>query len=142
MRKKQADLAAPSKTDLEILSVLWDKEKATGREIYNALIEKGVLRSGVAYTTVKTYLDRLVYKGYAKSQDLGDGRGTYIYTAAVSREDVRDHPGLLDRVVSALGLRPPEFAQWFYQKGKLSKKDKEELEKILRSIPDDTLPPQ
>lgn len=140
MPKKTTNLPVPSKTDLEILSVLWDKGQATGREIYDALTALGVLRHTIAYTTVKTYLDRLVHKGYATAKVLSDSRGTHLYTAKVSRQDVRDHTGLLDRLVRALGLRPPEYALWFYQQGRLSSKDKKELERILRTISDKDLP--
>jgi predicted transcriptional regulator len=139
---KAATLAIPSRTDLEILSILWDKGQATAREIHNALTEKGAIRSDVAYTTVRTYLDRLIYKGYATAEDLSNKRGTYVYRAVISQKDVREHPGVLDRIVTALGMRPPEFALWFYQKGKLSRKDREELEKILHDIQDDKLLPE
>lgn len=134
MPKKTAKLRAPSPTDLEILSVLWGKGQATGREIYEALIEQGALRPNAAYTTVKTYLERLVYKGYAAAQVLSDSRGTHLYTAKVSRQDVQDHSGLLDRLVRTLALSPPQLVRWFHKQGRLSSEDRKELERILRSL--------
>jgi len=65
----------PSRTDLEILSVLWEQGTITGREIQEALIHKGVIRDDVAYTTIRTYLDRLVQKGYAEAREAEDRRG-------------------------------------------------------------------
>ncbi len=116
-------LPAPSKTDLEILAVLWDRPSATARAMYDALLAAGRVRRRLAYTTVKTYLDRLVQKGYIHGQPSGDGRGTYVYTAAVSREAVRDHPDLLARLVRVFRLTPAEFTRWYRVHGQLSQRD-------------------
>jgi predicted transcriptional regulator len=99
MPRTGSRLPVPSKTDLEILAVLCDRPPATGREIYDAFLATGRLRHRIAYTTIKTYLDRLVQKDYVHGHTLGNGRGTYLYTAVVSREAVRDHPDLLARLV-------------------------------------------
>jgi BlaI family penicillinase repressor len=134
-------LIPPSKTDLELLSVLWTRGSATARSIHQDLIEKGVIRNSVAYTTVRTYLDRLIHKGFAEAEDTGDSRGTLLYRPTVSRSDVRDYPDLLDRIVTVLGLRPAEFVRWFYEQGKLNKSDVERLDSLLKEIPDSALPP-
>jgi predicted transcriptional regulator len=134
-------LPAPSKTDLEILAVLWDQPSATGRVIYEALLDTGRLERRIAYTTIKTYLDRLVQKGYIAGHPLGDGRGTYLYTAAVSRAEARDHPDLLARLVRVLRLTPAEFTQWCDAHGHLSQPDKAALRTLLHHLPDYTLPP-
>jgi hypothetical protein len=97
----------------------WDRPSATGREIYDVLLDTGRLRRRIAYTTVKTYLDRLVQKGYIHGRLLGDGRGTYRYTAAVSREAVCDHPNLLARLVRVFLLTPAEFIRWCHAHGQL-----------------------
>lgn len=118
-----------------MLAVLWDKGEATGREVYQALEKRGVIRTGVAYTTVKTYLDRLVLKGYVTAEESGDdGRGTYKYRPVVTQAQLREQPGFLDRIVSALGMGLPEFATWFMRQGKLTRRDREEVERILRKI--------
>src|SRR5919197_2387371 len=111
MARTISQFPAPSKTDLEILAVLWDRPSATGREMYDAVLAAGRRRRPIAYTTVKTYLDRLVQKGYVHGQPSGDGRGTYVYTAAVSREAVRDHPDLLARLVRVFRLTPAAFTR-------------------------------
>jgi predicted transcriptional regulator len=134
-------LPAPSKTDLEILAVLWDQPSATARAIYDTLLETGRLRRRIAYTTIKTYLDRLVQKGYIDGQPLGDGRGTYLYSAAVSRAEVRDHPDLLARLVRVLRLTPAEFTRWCYAHGALSQQDKSALGTLLHNLPDHSLSP-
>jgi predicted transcriptional regulator len=134
-------LPTPSKTDLEILAVLWDQPSATGRAIYDALLNTGRLQRRIAYTTIKTYLDRLIQKGYVDGQPLGDGRGTYLYTAVVSRAEVRDHPDLLARLVRVFRLTPVEFTRWCHAHGRLGQPDKAALHTLLRQLPDHSLPP-
>jgi predicted transcriptional regulator len=141
MPRPISQLPAPSKTDLEILAVLWDQPSATGRAIYDALLESGRLQRRIAYTTIKTYLDRLVQKGYIDGQPLGDGRGTYLYTAVVSRAEVRDHPDLLARLVRVFRLTPAAFIRWCYAHGQLSRQDKAALDTLLHDLPDHILPP-
>jgi predicted transcriptional regulator len=126
---------------LEILAVLWDRPSATGREMYDVLLDTGRLRRRIAYTTVKTYLDRLVQKGYIHGQPLEDGRGTYRYRAAVSREAVRNHPDLLARLVRVFRLTPAEFIRWCHAHGQLSPQDHAALLTLLHDMSDPALPP-
>jgi hypothetical protein len=65
-----------------------------------------------------------------------------MYTATVPRQEVCDHPDLLERIINALQLRWPELVRWFHRKGKLSRKDKAELEMLLHSLPEEALPPE
>jgi predicted transcriptional regulator len=141
MSRPISQLPAPSKTDLEILAVLWDQPGAPGRAIYDALLDTGRLRRRIAYTTIKTYLDRLVQKGYIDGQPLGDRRGTYRYTAVVSRAEMCDHPDLLARLVRVFRLTPAEYTRWCYTHGQLSQQDKAALQTLLNQLPDHTLPP-
>jgi predicted transcriptional regulator len=141
MARTGSELPSPSRTDLEILAVLWDRPSATGREIYGALLASGRLRHRIAYTTVKTYLDRLVQKGYVHGQPLEGGRGTYQYTAAVSREAVRDHPDLLARLVRVFRLTPVAFIRWCHAHDQLSPQDHAALRSLVRDLPEEARPP-
>jgi predicted transcriptional regulator len=141
MARPESELPPPSRTDLEILAVLWDRPSATGRAIYEALLAGGRLRRRIAYTTVKTYLDRLVRKGYVHGHPLADGRGTYQYTAAVSREAVCDHPDLLARLVRVFRLTPAAFIRWCHAHGQLGPQDQAALSTLLHDRPDQALPP-
>ena len=141
MPSSMSQLPAPSKVELEILAALWDRPSATGREMYDVLLDAGRLRRRIAYTTVKTYLDRLVQKGYIHGQALGDGRGTYVYTAAVSRKAVRDHPDLLARLVHVFRLTPVEFLRWCHAHGHLSPQDTAALRTLVQTLPERRVPP-
>jgi predicted transcriptional regulator len=136
-----SQLPAPSKIELELLAVLWDQPSATGRELYEALRATGGLRRPLAYTTVKTYLDRLVHKGYVRGDALEDGRGTYRYTAVVSREAVRDHPDLLARLVRVFRLTPAAFIRWCEAHGRLSAHDIAALRRLVHARPEPTVSP-
>jgi predicted transcriptional regulator len=136
MSPSMRPLPAPSKIELEILAVLWDQPSATGRAIAEALRAAGGLRRPLAYTTVKTYLDRLVQKGYVRGQPMEDGRGTYQYTALASREAVRDHPDLLARLVRVFRLTPAAFVRWCAAHGQLSARDTAALRRLVHDLPE------
>jgi BlaI family transcriptional regulator, penicillinase repressor len=136
-----SQLVAPSKIELEILAVLWDQPSATGRAIDEALRATGRLRRPLAYTTVTTYLDRLVQKGYVHRQAPGDGRGPAVYTAVVSREAVRDHPDLLARLVRVFRLTPAEFIRWCDVHGQLRPQDIAALRRLVHDLPEPTASP-
>jgi ABC-type nitrate/sulfonate/bicarbonate transport system substrate-binding protein len=72
---------------------------------------------------------------------LDDGRGTYAYTAAVSREAVRDHPDLLARLVRVFRLTPAEFIRWCQAHGQLSPQEQTALHTLLHDMSDQALPP-
>ena len=120
-----------SKTDLAILSVLWCKEQMTGREVFDALVENNDVPKSVAYTTVKTYLDRLIRKGYAKAKVLDNPPGVYVYEATVSREEIMGRHDVLEHVVESLHLTPAGVVRWFAGREKLSQADLAELQKII-----------
>jgi predicted transcriptional regulator len=136
-----SSLPAPSKLELELLAVLWDQPSATGRAVYEALRATEGLRRPLAYTTVKTYLDRLVHKGYVRGDALGDGRGTYVYTAVASREAVRDHPDLLARLVRVFRLTPAAFIRWCEAHGQLRPQDIAALRRLVHDRPEPTASP-
>ena len=133
-----SQLPAPSKLELELLAVLWDQPSATGRAVYEALGATGGLRRPIAHTTVKTYLDRLVQKGYVRGYALEDGRGPYRYTALASREAVRDHPDLLARLVRVFRLTPAAFLRWCEAHGQLRPQHIAALRRLVHDRPEPT----
>ena len=135
MSHLMSQLPAPSKLELELLAVLWDQPDMTGRAIGEALRAAGALCRPLAYSTVKTYLDRLVRKGYVHGQALEDGRGTHRYTALASREAVRDHPDLLARLVRVFRLTPAAFLRWCAAHGQLRPQDTA-LRRLVHDLPE------
>ena len=82
----------PSKTltdqELEIMKIVWERQTATVRDVYEALLE----RRKVAYTTVMTMMKILEHKGYLNRKQVDRA---YVYRPAqpknrVIRAMVRD----------------------------------------------------
>ena len=67
--------------ELEIMQVVWDRGKATVRDVYEALNE----RRKVAYTTVLTMMKLLEHKGFL-SRD--DSERTHVYKPRRKRQRV------------------------------------------------------
>ena len=69
----------PTESELEILRVLWDKQKATVREVHETLSE----HKDAGYTTTLKLLQIMFEKGLVKRDDSSK---THIYQANVSKE--------------------------------------------------------
>jgi BlaI family penicillinase repressor len=114
----------PTSRELEALKVLWDRNRATVRDIYQALKPEG---EDLAYTTVLSLLQTMEQKGLVGRELEGKA---HVYFARVRRDTTfRKLAGtFLDRVfdgavdqylVRALESRPPSVAEL------------EELEKMI-----------
>lgn len=67
--------------ELEIMKIVWERERATVRDVYEALLE----RRKVAYTTVMTMMKILEQKGFLKkSQE----ERAYVYRPAQPQRQV------------------------------------------------------
>jgi BlaI family transcriptional regulator, penicillinase repressor len=120
MRPKSKTLTAQ---ELEIMKIVWALEKATVRNVYEALLE----RRKIAYTTVMTMMKILEDKGYLKKH--AEERA-YVYRSAIPK--ARVVKAMLQDFVNRVfdGSAEPLLVQLV--------KDRHltqgELEKIARSI--------
>jgi predicted transcriptional regulator len=78
MRRRSATL---TEQELEIMKVVWDRESATVRDVYEALLE----RRKVAYTTVMTMMKILEQKKYLKKTQADRA---YLYHPAQPKRQV------------------------------------------------------
>ena len=78
-----ADASTLTELQIDILSVLWERDRATSTEVRAALEPERTL----ALTTVTTLLGRLERKGVVAHDR--EGR-RYIYRATITRDEVRD----------------------------------------------------
>jgi BlaI family penicillinase repressor len=109
--------------ELEIMHVVWSKDKATVRDVYEALRE----RRKVAYTSVMTVMKILEQKGYLKKTQ--EDRA-YIYQPAQPRSQVlgvmvRD---FVDRVFQ--GAAKPLLVH-LVEDRRLSQNDLAEIRRLL-----------
>jgi BlaI family penicillinase repressor len=110
--------------ELEIMHVVWKLDRATVRDVYEALLE----RRKVAYTSVMTVMKILERKGHLK-KDQADR--AFVYRPARPRRQVvsgmvRD---FVDRVFQ--GATKPLLVHLVEDK-RLSRKDLNEIRRLLR----------
>ena len=72
----------PTKSELEILSILWEKETATVREVYEIISE----RKPTAYTTVLKLMQIMFEKGLVKRDD---SNRAHIFSAKQPQEQTQ-----------------------------------------------------
>src|SRR5271170_7099292 len=82
MTKSSSSLPRPTESELELLRILWDKEPATVREIFDALNLERV--SG--YTTVLKLLQIMTSKGLVVRDE---ANRAHVYRAAISQDDMQ-----------------------------------------------------
>ena len=110
MVKMSGDTPQPTKTELSILNVLWDKGPSTVRDVHEAL--NRIERSG--YTTALKMLQVMHQKGQVVRDD---SQRAHVYSAAVSKDATQSQflNDLVDRlfdgstsqlVLQALGNAP------------------------------------
>jgi predicted transcriptional regulator len=110
--------------ELELMKIVWQKRRATVRDVYETLLE----RRRVAYTTVMTVMRVLERKGYVKANRVDRA---YVYRPArperqVLRSMVRE---FVDRVFN--GSAQPLLVHLMEDR-RLSPKELEELERLIR----------
>jgi predicted transcriptional regulator len=109
-------------TDAEwkVMRCLWDDAPATAREISDRL------DTGWAYTTVKTFLDRLVEKGAVRARRRGQAD---VYTPAVKKSEARR---AAVRALAAKAFDGAVGPMVHYLVGKLSAKERAEVRRLLK----------
>ncbi len=120
-------MRAVSNTELEILNVLWDRGPLPVREIVEAVYGS---HSQTLHTTVKSLLERLVTKGFVT----GDRSQTpHAFAATVERDSFvgSQIEQLADSVFE--GRLAPILLS-LVDRVRLSRKDREAIEEILRKL--------
>ncbi len=77
---RQADIPKPTEGELELLTILWDREQATVREVFDAVNAK----RPVVYTGVLKLLQIMAEKGLVRRDER---ERAHVYSAAVAREE-------------------------------------------------------
>ena len=111
--------------EFEVMNVLWDKKSATMQEILLELSkEKSRNRN-----TIKTLLFRLIDKNLVKSRN-NDGKKVYEYYPLIKKEEYisQENHNFLQKLYGGCANN---LVLNFVKENKLSKKDLEELVKIL-----------
>jgi predicted transcriptional regulator len=115
-------------TEWDLLEALWAAERATAREVSDALAKK----RGWAVSTTKTLLDRMVQKGLVSARQVGN---VWEYAPALRRVDAR-RSAWADFVGKAFGGTAASALHFLATDAKLSKKELAELRALLDSKED------
>lgn len=83
MLKPSKSLPLPTEAELQLLRILWEKEPATVREIYDALD----VRRAVGYTTVLKLMQIMTTKGLVMRDE---ANRAHVYRAAVSQDETQN----------------------------------------------------
>jgi BlaI family penicillinase repressor len=110
-------------TEWDLLDVLWTLERATAREVSEALATK----RGWAVSTTKTLLDRMVAKGLVAARQIGN---VWEYTPGLRRIDAR-RSAWAEFLGKAFGGAAAPALQFLATEAKLSKKELAELRDLL-----------
>lgn len=116
----------PTESELEILQILWQKEKATVREVHEVLS----LTKDSGYTTTLKLLQIMFEKGLVKRDD---SNKTHIYEAAITRE--RTQKQFLDKMINTLFAgSSTQLVLQALGNQKTSKGELEEIQKYLDNL--------
>ena len=108
---------------LQIMNVVWDKDKATVYDVKEA-ISRG---RKPAYTTILTMMRKLEGKGYLEHEV--DER-TYVYRATISRQEVRQSllGDLLERVFEG---SPSLLVNSLVEQNKVTEEELREIQRLI-----------
>ena len=110
-------------TEWDLLEALWTAQRATAREVTEALAGK----RGWAVSTVKTLLDRMVDKGLVSARQVGN---VWEYTPAVKAVDAR-RTAWGEFIQKAFGGSAAPALHFLANDAKLSKKELSELRALI-----------
>jgi BlaI family penicillinase repressor len=113
----------PTEGELEILQILWEKEKATVREVHEVILQS----KDAGYTTTLKLMQIMFEKGLVTRDDSAK---THIYQPNVSREKTQSQ--FLGKMIS--GLFGGSSSQLVMQALGTQSPSKEELDEIQQLL--------
>lgn len=116
----------PTESELEILAILWDKEKATVREVHEELSKN----KDSGYTTTLKLLQIMFEKGLVTRDD---SNKTHIYQPAVTRQKTQKQ--FLDKMINTLfSGSSTQLVLQALGNQKASKSELQEIQKYLDNL--------
>jgi len=119
-----ADKIKPTATELEILDVLWKKERATVGEVQSAISE----RRSMTYTTVLKLLQIMLEKGLVRRSEKGKA---HIYWPTRTRKKTQSMlvTDLMDRAFQGSALK---LVLHVLETEPASREELEEIRKLIK----------
>ena len=120
-------LKKPSDAETAILTVLWDSQPCSVKDIHDALSSQ----KDVGYTTTLKQVQRMHEKGFL-SRERGEGK-SYNYRAIISEEETKSH--LFDRFVeTAFGNSVSDLVMHAIGKSDASDAEVQKIKNLLKDI--------
>jgi len=113
----------PSKLEMQVLSVLWERGPSTVRDLLDALPDRKVR----AYTTILTVMQVMEKKGLVSHTSQGN---THLYSATVSRAKVA-RPFLRGMVRNLFGGSPATVMQHLLADSDVSREELGEIKRLI-----------
>ena len=118
----------PTESELEILQVLWEKDRASVREVHETLLK--TKESG--YTTTLKLMQIMFEKGLVTRDDSAK---THIYQASVSKEKTQRH--MVGRMINSLfGGSTTDLVLQALGNHKATPAELEEIQQLLNNLKD------
>lgn len=115
-----------SRLELQIMDILWTRGALTVRDVQAGFSGK----KRPAYTTVQTVMARLEAKGaLRRARKSGNA---FVFEPAISRDAAQRR--LIDEFLGLFGGRMQPLMAHLVETGKLTLKDVQEAEKLLRDL--------
>lgn len=116
----------PTEGELEILQVLWDKGKATVRDVHETIL----LSKEAGYTTTLKLMQIMFEKGLVRRDDSAK---THIYQANVSREKTQNQ--FVGKMISTLfGGSSSQLVMQALGNQTPSKEELDEIQQLLDNL--------
>ena len=112
--------------ELKIMDVLWSRGPSSVRDVHEQFPEEG----RPAYTTVQTMINRLEKKKAVRRA--GKVSWAFIFEAAVSRDAAQGR--VVEDALDVFGGRAQPLVAHLIESGKLTLKDVQEAEALLRDL--------
>jgi len=113
----------PSKLEMQVLSVLWERGPSTVRDLLDALPDRKVR----AYTTILTVMQVMEKKGLVNHTSQGN---THLYAATLSRAKVA-RPFLRGMVRNLFGGSPATVMQHLLADSDVSREELGEIKRLI-----------
>jgi BlaI family penicillinase repressor len=117
-----------SEAESVVMEVIWQKNPILTEDVVAALADHGKWQEA----TVKTLLNRLLKKGALSAEK---DKRRYLYSPVLTREQwlATESHGFLDRLFNG---RVAPLVSYFSQQKKLSKKDIDDLKRLIQELED------
>jgi BlaI family penicillinase repressor len=111
------------KVQFKIMRVLWDRGRASAREITDRLNQD----EPIAHSTVQTLLRKLEAKGAVRHDS---SERTFVFVPCVGEENVR-RGATHDLVERVFGGSPAQLMSYLLKNERVSKKELEEIRRLI-----------